>query len=160
MSAKRISRYSNRECIVERWIDAPQLRLYEAFTTPDQVDRWWGLSGFTSRTTEMNVDVGGFWRYSVSGDGGVFLNRLQFTRVDAPKCLEYDHGTEDAGPKPHFSTTITFREQKGGTLVTLRMRFPTPLAMAFVMSNFNAANEAELSLTRLEDYLAEEMRAG
>src|SRR5262245_57148754 len=78
MAATRIDRgstdtteiYSDgNELVFERTFDAPREKVWQAFTDPTIVPRWWGKKGTTTKIIEMDVRPGGKWRY-VSSDAG------------------------------------------------------------------------------------------
>jgi uncharacterized protein YndB with AHSA1/START domain len=60
----------DREILIEREFDAPPALVYEAWTTPEYVRRWW--SGQRGRMTECAIDlrVGGTWRWVMEAEGG------------------------------------------------------------------------------------------
>ena len=72
MTATRIDRgstdttavYSDGgDLVFERTFDAPRDRVWQAFTDPELVPRWWGKHGTTTIVEEMDVRPGGKWRY-------------------------------------------------------------------------------------------------
>ena len=72
MAATRIDRGSTPttaiyseggDLVFERTFDAPRVRIWEAFTDPAIVPRWWGKHGTTTTVAEMDVRPGGKWRY-------------------------------------------------------------------------------------------------
>ena len=78
MEATRIDRgstptttiYSDgTELVFERTFDAPREKVWQAFTDPEIVPRWWGKRGTTTTIVEMDVRPGGKWRY-VNSDAG------------------------------------------------------------------------------------------
>ena len=52
----------------ERTFDAPRDRVWQAFTDPGIVPRWWGKHGTTTVVEAMDVRVGGEWRYVSHAD--------------------------------------------------------------------------------------------
>jgi uncharacterized protein YndB with AHSA1/START domain len=117
----------DREIVLSRVIDAPRARVFEAFTQPDQITRWFGPEGFSTETLEIDIREGGRWRFIYTGpDGTRWDNRMVFLRIDAPKLLEVDHGTDADNDPGRFRTTITFDEQSNGKCVlTMRQLHPT-----------------------------------
>jgi uncharacterized protein YndB with AHSA1/START domain len=72
MAATRIDRGSTEttaiysdgaDLVFERIFDAPRQRVWQAFTDPAIVPRWWGSHGTTTTVIEMDVRPGGRWRY-------------------------------------------------------------------------------------------------
>ena len=47
------------ELRITRTIDTPRARIWNAWTDPEQVAKWWGPNGFTNTVHEMNVRPGG-----------------------------------------------------------------------------------------------------
>jgi len=50
---------NDRELLILRTLDAPIELVWEAWTTPDHIAKWWGPDGFTNTITEMDVIPGG-----------------------------------------------------------------------------------------------------
>ena len=116
-----------REIVLSRVIAAPRSRVFEAFTDPNQITRWFGPKGFTTETLEIDIREGGRWRFVYTGpDGTRYDNRMVFLRVDPPKLLEIEHGSDVDDDPGRFRTTNTFDEQSDGKCVlTMRQLHPT-----------------------------------
>ena len=70
---------SNRELVMTRVLDAPRDLVYEAWTNPRHIAQWWGPKGFTNTIHEMEVKVGGVWRFIMHGpDGTDYPNKVVF----------------------------------------------------------------------------------
>jgi uncharacterized protein YndB with AHSA1/START domain len=70
MSGKTmLSTPTDREIVTERVFDAPVDRVYAAFTSPELIPRWWGPRRMTTTVDEMDVKVGGRWRFVASDPG-------------------------------------------------------------------------------------------
>jgi uncharacterized protein YndB with AHSA1/START domain len=54
---------SEREIRAERVFDAPRELVYKAFTDPELIPQWWGPRGVTTIVDQMDVRVGGSWRF-------------------------------------------------------------------------------------------------
>jgi len=61
---------TDRKIVTERVFDAPRDRVYAAFTDPELIPRWWGPRRMTTTVDEMNVKVGGRWRFVMSEPAG------------------------------------------------------------------------------------------
>jgi uncharacterized protein YndB with AHSA1/START domain len=61
---------TDEQILITREFDAPKHLVYEAWTTPELVKRWW--SGHRGKVTiaEIDLRVGGLWRYVIVADGG------------------------------------------------------------------------------------------
>ena len=61
---------TDEQILITRELDAPKHLVYEAYTTPELVKRWW--SGHRGEVTiaEIDLRVGGAWRYVMVAEGG------------------------------------------------------------------------------------------
>lgn len=116
-----------REIVLTRVIDAPQARVFEAWTDPDQITRWFSPEGFRSETLEVDIRPGGRWRFIYVGpDGTRYENRMVFLRIEAPRLIEMEHGHDIDDDPERFHVTVTFDAQSNGkTVLTLRQLHPT-----------------------------------
>ena len=68
---------SDRTMVTARTIDAPRDLVFEAWTDPIHIARWFGPTGFTTTVHEMDVRPGGIWRFIMHGpDGTDYDNRV------------------------------------------------------------------------------------
>jgi uncharacterized protein YndB with AHSA1/START domain len=69
-----VEKQGERQIRCERVFEAPREKIYAAMTDPDLIPKWWGPHGTTTRVEEMDVQVGGRWRFvgsdSEHGDQG------------------------------------------------------------------------------------------
>lgn len=156
MSAKPVEKNdkSAREIVISRIVDAPRDLVWDTWTTPEKVAKWWGPNGFTNTIYEMDVRPGGVWRYMMHGpDGTDYPNHVEYREVVRPERLVYSHG-EDASEKScHFHTTATFEDVAGKTRVTLRMLFPT-VEERNAKAKFGAIEGGQQTLERLDTWVA------
>jgi uncharacterized protein YndB with AHSA1/START domain len=76
--------------VVRRTIQAPAPRVFEAWTRPEQLRRWWGPRPVTCSEAEVDLRVGGSYRIgNLLPDGKVLFIFGQFEVVEAPKRLVY-----------------------------------------------------------------------
>ena len=92
---------TEKQILIEREFDAPRELVYKAYTTPELVKRWWHAKRGEVTLVEIDLRVGGRWRY------------VMVTRTDAPAV--YVTG-QDAGEiaiwasvSPGFSDEATDR---------------------------------------------------
>ena len=144
-----------REIVLSRVIAAPRSRVFQAFTDASQITRWFGPEGFTTETLEIDIREGGRWRFIYTGpDGTRWENRMVFLRVDAPRLLEMEHGTDVDDDPARFHTTITFDEQSDGKCVlTMRQLHPTKQQRDATIG-FGAVAIGYTTLDKLEAFLA------
>jgi len=117
----------SQEIVIARVFDAPRERVFDAWTKEEHLVHWFGPKGFTLTTHEIDVRVGGRWRFMFHGpDGTDYDNRMVFLEIKRPTLLVFEHGSDRDDDPGRFRTTITFDEQSNGkTVVTLRQLHPT-----------------------------------
>ncbi len=64
----QVEAIGERELRAERVFNAPREKVYEAMTNPDLIPRWWGRRQDTTTVEEMDVRVGGRWRFVTEGE--------------------------------------------------------------------------------------------
>jgi len=114
-----------RQVVLERLIDAPPALVFQCWTDPKHLARWWGPAGFTNPVCDADVRVGGAWRIVMRAPdgaeypcGGVYLEivpneRLVFTNI----------ATNAVGrPMLNGLTTVTFAEAEGRTKLIVDTR--------------------------------------
>jgi uncharacterized protein YndB with AHSA1/START domain len=117
----------DREIVLSRVLDAPRELVFEAWTDAAHVTQWFGPKGYTLETHEIDLRVGGRWRFVMVGpDGKRWDNRIVYLEIAAPERLVFDHGSDKDDDEHRFRVTITFDQQSDGkTVVTLRQLHPT-----------------------------------
>lgn len=128
MAATRIDRgstdttaiYSDgTDLFFERTFDAPRERVWQAFTDPEIVPRWWGRHGSTTVIEEMDVRPGGQWRYvsrAPDRDDVVFFG--QYLEVTPPERFRWTFMFDVEGIGPQGGPeTHTFEDLGGRTRV-------------------------------------------
>jgi uncharacterized protein YndB with AHSA1/START domain len=147
---------SDREIVVTRVFDAPRNVVFEAFTDPEQVVKWWGPHGFTTTIHEMDVRPGGIWRFVMHGpDGTDYDNKVVYLEVVKPERLIYDHGSGDESDFPRFRVTATFEDEGGKTRLTMRMLFGSPAERDGAIE-YGALEGGNQTLERLAAHLEKE----
>ena len=111
-----VERTSERELVVTRTFDGPARIVFEAWTTPELIRRWWvpKSMGMNLRSCEMDVRVGGTYRLEFEPDGMAFFGTYLDVTPHSRLVWTNDEGGE-GGPV----TTVTFEETGGRTLVVL-----------------------------------------
>jgi uncharacterized protein YndB with AHSA1/START domain len=125
-----VERASDRELVVTRTFDGPAHLVFKAWTTPELLLRWWAPTSFgvTFISCEADARTGGAYRFvfkhPVSGQPMAFFGR--YLEATPPSRLVW---TNEEGGEDGSVTTVTFEEQGGQTLVTLRDLYPTTAAL-------------------------------
>ncbi|MDB6041454.1 MAG: hypothetical protein JWM63_5 [Gammaproteobacteria bacterium] len=156
MAARKDSAAENtadREIVIERLLNAPRELVFEAWLDVKHLHQWWGPTGFTTTTTEIDVRSGGVWRFIMHGPNGMdFNNRIDFVEVVKPERIVYEHG-EDGAPG-QFYVTVTFANQGGKTRLTMRSVFASAADRDKVVKEYGAIEGGNQTLDRLAEYLA------
>jgi uncharacterized protein YndB with AHSA1/START domain len=151
----RTGPHGDREIVLTRDFDAPRELVFAAWTDPAQVDLWWGPHGFRTVTREMEVRVGGRWRFDMHGpDGTVYGNRMVYEEIVAPERLVYLHGEDVDDDPTAFRVTVTFQDLGGRTRLTSRMVFPTA-EQRDAGVQFGAVELGQQTMERLAEHLAQ-----
>jgi uncharacterized protein YndB with AHSA1/START domain len=144
----------DREIVLARVIDAPRESVFDAWTDPEQLSVWFGPEGLTIETHEIDVRVGGVWRFDMVGAGVRYDNRMTFLRIDRPRLIEIDHGSDKDNDPRKFRMLVTFDEQTDGkTVLTLRQMHPTRTYRDEVVG-FGAVEFGYQTLNKLANHLA------
>ena len=142
--------------IATREFDAPRALVFEVWTDPRHLAKWWGPNGFSTTTSRYEMKAGGVRRFVMHGpDGRDYDNRITFDEIVPPDLIRYHHGGGDDVEPVQFRTTVTFEElERSLTRVTLHATFPSAAERDRVIKEYGAAEGAQQTLARLADYVA------
>ena len=145
---------ADRELVLTRLLNAPRELVYEVWTNPDHLIKWWGPNGFTNTFKEINITPGGVWTFIMHGpDGTDYPNKVVFTEVVKPERLVYTHGDGENASR-NFNVTVTFEAQGEKTLLTMRTVFASAEELRKVVEQYGAIEGGNQTLNRLEALLA------
>lgn len=162
-NAEPVSR-AERELVIARVFDARREMVWEAWTDPGQIVKWWGPRGFTLTVEEMDVRPGGLWRSTMHGpDGTEYLNDCVFTEVVHPRRIVYQlipgrKHDRASQARETMEASWVFESLGEKTRVTLRMLFPTTAARDRFAREYQAVEGGNQTLDRLGEYLSGENR--
>lgn len=147
---------ANREIAITRIFNAPRELVYEVWTDPQHIDKWWGPNGFTNDTRQMDVRPGGMWRFLMKGPEGMqFPSRIVYTEVVKPERLVFEHGSDTDNDPDRFHVTVTFTAVSDRqTQVHMSMLFPTAAQRDMVVEKYGAIEGNRQTMDRLEEHLA------
>lgn len=124
-----VERTSEREVVVTRTFNGPARLVFEAWTKPELLKRWWAPKslGVTLLSCEADVRTGGKYRF-VFGQGD--SQRMEFFGrylevIPNARLVWTNEESGDAGSV----TTVTFEEKGGKTLLVMRDLFPSKEAL-------------------------------
>jgi uncharacterized protein YndB with AHSA1/START domain len=114
---------------IVREFNAPRHLVYKAYTTPELIKRWWNAKRGVVTVAEVDLRVGGKWRYvMVTPDGvevgfhGEFREIVPNERIVSTEIFEGMPGMEmpaEQGDDSAAVNTITFTEKNGRTTATM-----------------------------------------
>jgi uncharacterized protein YndB with AHSA1/START domain len=113
------------DLVFERTFDAPREVVWKAFVDPERIPRWWGPHGTTTTVVEMDVRVGGKWRYiSSAADRDDVSFHGEYLAIEPPErftwtfLFEVPGIGDQGGPE-----TFTFEDVGGRTKLTSTSHF-------------------------------------
>lgn len=149
---------SDLEIRMTRAFRAPRDLVFEVFTRPEHVARWWGWRTSEPVLFEADVRPGGAWRYVARdrydgqtvevGFHGEYLEIEAPSRVVYTEIFEGLEGNEFPGD-PGVNT-VTFEEHDGRTTVVTTSRYPSKEVRDLVIESGMEVGAAE-SYDRLEE---------
>ena len=121
---------SDTEIMVTREFNAPRHLLWKAWTTPELVKRWWHANRGTCTTTDIDLRVGGKWRWVMVTDSGFEVAfHGEYREIVPNERLVYTEVYEGAPPaeggEEAAINTLMLREENGRTHATLQTRTRT-----------------------------------
>jgi uncharacterized protein YndB with AHSA1/START domain len=119
---------TDTQILITREFDAPKHLVYRAWTTPELVKRWWHANRGEVTLAEIDLRVGGMWRYvSRSADGFEVGFHGQYREIVPNERLvttEVYEGIPDADEHAALDT-LTLTESDGRTTLTVLVEHPT-----------------------------------
>jgi len=127
-----VERTADRELLVTRTFNAPARIVFDAWTRPELLKRWWAPKSYGVSLFECESDlrVGGTYRYAFGRDPKnpeVFSGR--YLEVKPPSRLVLTQVYERMSDAGEAVATATFEESQGRTRLTLRQLFPSKEAL-------------------------------
>jgi uncharacterized protein YndB with AHSA1/START domain len=120
---------ADEQILITREFDAPKHLVYKAFTTPELVKRWWHANRGDVTTCEIDLQVGGRWRYAmVTEDGfevafhGEYREIVPNERIVSTEIYE---GMPEGVPEEVAVNTLTLTEVNGRTTLTILVQHTT-----------------------------------
>lgn len=110
---------------ITREFAAPKHLVFKAWTTPDLIKRWWHAKRGEATVADVDLRVGGKWRWVMVADGGFEVAfHGEYREVVPNQLLVHTEVFEGApgGDEDPAVVTITFEEHDGRTTVTQIMQ--------------------------------------
>ena len=123
-----VERKSERELVVTRTVNGPARIVFEAWTKPELLRRWWApkSTGVSLLSCEADVRVGGRYRLVFGYEGSTMEFFGRYLEVTPHSRLVWTNEEDDAG---QTVTTVTFEEADGKTHLTVHDLYPSAEAV-------------------------------
>jgi uncharacterized protein YndB with AHSA1/START domain len=140
-----------------RVLPAPRQLVFRACTEPDELAQWWGPHGFTTPEVDLDLRVGGGYRFGMQPpDGELFHLSGEFREIEPPARLVYTFRWEEPDPEDRETlVTMTLQDRGDSTEVALvQSGFATEARRALHVDGWTDC------LERLQDLLSSRRSAG
>ncbi|WP_233359012.1 SRPBCC family protein [Thermomonospora amylolytica] len=145
---------SDTEIAMTRAFRAPRRLVFDAWTRPELVVRWYGAHGWTIVECEIDLRVGGAWRFVWRGPGGAGMAASgRYREIAPPVRLVYTESFDDHWYPGESLVTHELHEAHGRTTLTTTWRFPSRQARDLVLRSPMERGAAE-GFERLDGVLA------
>lgn len=143
--------------IYKRYFAVPVSLAFEAWSSIEHLEQWWGPDGFTITTKSIDFSNDGIWEFVMHGpDGHEYKNKIQFMEINKPHSIYYKHTGYGEGVKDvEFQSRIIFKEADGGTNLTMEQIFPSEEELERVGKKYGAIEGGKQHLGNLGKYLEE-----
>ena len=143
---------SDLEIVITRQFDAPARRVFQAITTPELVKRWYGFDTSVWKVCEIDLRVGGTWRYVIEDSDFEVGFHGEYQELSPPHRLvstEVYEGMPDAAALD----IVDFEEIDGVTTMKMLVRH-TEQAHRDAHIESGMEGGMQVSMDRLEDLVA------
>jgi uncharacterized protein YndB with AHSA1/START domain len=109
------------QILIAREFNAPKHLVYKAWTTPELVRRWWNAKRGEVTTCEIDLRVGGTWRYVMVTPDGMEVGFHGEYREIVPNERIVSTEVFEGMPEAAALNTLTLDEEDGRTTLTVRV---------------------------------------
>lgn len=140
---------SKRQLTITKTMNAPVTLVWEVFTKPEHIKKWWGPNRFTNTISVMDFKVGGTWEFIMQGpDGTDYRNIHRYKEIVPFERIVMEHVTA-----PKFTTTIQFTAAGDKTIIDWTGLFESAEQLQHVIKVFKADEGMKQNMERLMTYL-------
>ena len=115
----RVTLPTDEQILITREFDAPKHLVYRAWTTPELVRRWWSGQRGEMTIADIDLRVGGMWRYVMVAEGGFEVAFHGEYREIVPDERIVSTEIYEGMPDAEAVNTVTFTEAGGRTTLTI-----------------------------------------
>ena len=148
----KVTTPSDREILLTRVFDAPRDLVFDAFTKPELLKRWFGPRGWSLVVCDVDLKVGGGFRFVLRGPDGKEMGiRGLYKEIVRPERSVHMESFDDYPGESQV--TAVFVEQGGKTTLTVTVLYPSREVRDAVLQSGMEHGAAE-SYDRLAELLA------
>ncbi len=148
----KVTTPSDREVMMTRVFDAPRQMVFDAFSKPELLKRWFGPRGWSLEVCEVDLRVGGGFRFVMRGpDGSRMGMRGVYREIVAPERSVHMESFDDYPGESQV--TAVFVEEGGKTTMTATVEYPSREIRDMVIQSGMEHGAAE-SYDKLAEMLA------
>jgi len=143
---------SDTEYVITRAFDAPADLVFEAYTTPELVKQWWGFGTSEWLVCEIDLRVGGRWRYVIRERDMEVGFHGEYREIERPHRLVATEAYEGI-PDPDANAALnilTLDEDDGVTTMTILVQHKDKEGRDAVIAS-GMETGLQVSFDRLED---------
>jgi uncharacterized protein YndB with AHSA1/START domain len=120
--------YDNLTITLIADFDAPIDRVWDLWSDPRKLERWWGPPAYPATFEKHDLTPGGEATYFMTGPEGAMWGAWRIRAVDPPTSLEFMNAFADTdgtpvADKPVFTVRVRLTERDGGTRMEMHLRF-------------------------------------
>jgi len=148
----KVTTPTDREIVMTRVFDAPRRLVFDAFSKPELLKRWFGPRGWSLVVCEVDLRVGGGFRFVLRGPDGKEMGMRGVYREIAPPERSVHMESFDDFPG-ESQVTAVFVEEGGKTTLTATVLYPSREVRDAVLKSGMEHGAAE-SYDKLNELLA------
>jgi uncharacterized protein YndB with AHSA1/START domain len=149
----KVTTPTDREIVMTRVFDAPRRLVFDAFSKPELLKRWFGPRGWQLVVCEVDLKVGGTFRFVLRGPDGKTLGMRGVYREIVPPERSVHSESFDDYPGESLVTGV-WVEHEGKTTLTVTVLYPSREVRDAVLQSGMEHGAAE-SYDKLAELLAE-----
>jgi uncharacterized protein YndB with AHSA1/START domain len=138
---------SDTQILITRVFQAPRHLIFRAWTTPELIERWWHAGRGEVTVAEVDLRVGGRWRFAMMAHGGFEVAFSgEYREIVPDERLVYTEAYEGM-PDAVALCTLTLAEQDGQTtMIILAEHASSADRDAVIASGMEAGMQDSLTL--------------
>jgi uncharacterized protein YndB with AHSA1/START domain len=150
--------YENRTITLIADFDAPIEHVWDLWSDPRKLERWWGPPTHPATFQKHDLTPGGEATYFMTGPDGAMWGAWRVRAVDPPTSLEFTDAFADpdgtpVADMPVFTVTVRLTERDGGTRMEMLLRFESGEDMA-TMVNMGTVEGLQQAVGQIDGLLA------